>query len=312
MPPATIETRSELQRFIGRHRTKEFDWGAFPRSKGFPELGRAQMRYIGAGGSPKVDDPNTLKPEHFSLSMINLPVGHYGVSHIHDDCEEIFLGIDGLFTVGWAWGDEVIEAFLGPKDLIMLPVGQAHGYRNDSTENVRFSVMVASATPHLPVYISHPTQSDRAKAFGAAVGKTEKLSPHSSDPRHRKMAENIVRYSERPVHWHDAGFGWIEYIGGSGGVPAGNFRANLIHVPRGKGVRLYGRDVEDAYYVLEGTVTVGWECDGRIVEERLGQWDVVFNPAGRLHHFRNDGLQDAQFMMAVGTAKAEDVPFKSA
>jgi len=37
---------------------------------------------------------------------------------------------------------------------------------------------------------------------------------------------------------------------------------------------------------------------------------VIFNPAGRLHYFRNDGLTDAEFMVLVGTPKAEDVKFQ--
>ena len=43
---------SQMRAFIGRHTDKSFDWDAFPGSQGFPELARAQMRYIGAGGSP--------------------------------------------------------------------------------------------------------------------------------------------------------------------------------------------------------------------------------------------------------------------
>jgi mannose-6-phosphate isomerase-like protein (cupin superfamily) len=303
------ETRLEMNRFIGRHVNKEFDWNAFPRSKGHPELGRAQMRYIGAGGSPKVDDPNTLKPEHFTLSMINLPVGHFGASHYHDDCEEIFLMLEGIVTVGFAWGDEVIELSLGPKDLIMLPVDLPHGYRNDSAEPVRFSVMVGSNKPNLPIYVAHPTQSERALAFGAAPGKTQKLARDSTDPRHRQLRGNLIRYCEQPVNWHPAGFGWKVYVG-EGGAPAGNFRENLIHLPCGKGVRPYAREVEDAYLVLEGVVTVGWEVDGRMVEETIGPKDVIFNPAGRLHYFRNDGFHDAQFMMVVGTSQKENVAFE--
>ena len=52
----------EMRGAIGRDREKSFDWDAFPGNAGSAELARAQMRYIGAGGSPKVDDPNTLKP----------------------------------------------------------------------------------------------------------------------------------------------------------------------------------------------------------------------------------------------------------
>src|SRR5918912_3487578 len=61
----------EMRAHIGRHTDKSFDWDAFPGSRGFPELARAQMRYIGAGGSPKLDDPNTLRPGDFTLSLIH-------------------------------------------------------------------------------------------------------------------------------------------------------------------------------------------------------------------------------------------------
>ena len=72
------------------------------------------------------------------------------------------------------------------------------------------------------------------------------------------------------------------------------------------------RSVEDAYFVLEGCVTVGWEEAGRSVEERLGPKDLIFNPAGRVHYFRNDGVADAEFMLLVGTPQAEEVRFRAA
>lgn len=60
----------KLAAHTGRFTDKTFDWEAFPSNVGFPELSRAQMRYIGAGGSPKVGDTSTLKPDHFTLSLI--------------------------------------------------------------------------------------------------------------------------------------------------------------------------------------------------------------------------------------------------
>ena len=47
----------EMRRAIGRHTEKSFDWDAFPASRGFPDLTRAQLRYVGAGGSPKSTIP---------------------------------------------------------------------------------------------------------------------------------------------------------------------------------------------------------------------------------------------------------------
>jgi hypothetical protein len=62
---------------------------------------------------------------------------------------------------------------------------------------------------------------------------------------------------------------------------------------------------------LEGCITAVWEEAGRAVEERLGPKDAIFNPAGRVHYFRNDSASDATFMMLVGAAEAEDVWFRA-
>ena len=86
----------------------------------------------------------------------------------------------------------------------------------------------------------------------------------------------------------------------------------MIHLPKGVAVRGYARQVEDVYFVLEGCITVGWEEAGHKVEEGLGPRDLIFNPAGRVHYFRNDRTADATFMMLVGTAVAEDVGFHPA
>jgi hypothetical protein len=79
-----LDLSHEMRSFIGRHTDKSFDWDAFPGSRGFPELERAQMRYIGAGGSPKADDPSTLKPGRFTLSLVHQPVGKYAACHSHE------------------------------------------------------------------------------------------------------------------------------------------------------------------------------------------------------------------------------------
>jgi len=273
-----LDLTSQMRAFVGRHTDKSFDWDAFPGSRGFPELERAQMRYVGAGGSPKADDPSTLKPGQFTLSLVHQPVGKYAACHSHEVVEH-FLVLEGVLTVGWAWNDEVIEARLGPKDM---------------------------------VYVCHPRDSDpvMARHFGASPGKIHAFDPDSDDPRQREFARHVVRYAERRPIW-EAGVARSVYIG-EGGAPAGQYRMEMVHLPKGVAVCGYARPVEDVYFVLEGCITVGWEEAGHIVEEGLGPKDAIFNPAGRVHYFRNDGAADAEFMLLVGTAGAEDVRFQAA
>jgi len=306
-----LDLTSQMRAFIGRHTDKNFDWEAFPGNHGFPELDRAQMRYIGAGGSPKADDPSTLKPGEFTLSLVHQPVGKYAACHSHEVVEH-FLVLSGVLTVGWAWGDEVIEARLGPMDMVLNEVGRPHGFRNDGVEPVLMSISVGSGMPKPPVYVCHPRDHDPAIArrFGARPGKTRAFDPYSSDPRQRQFTRHIVRHAAQRQIW-DAGFARAAYIG-AGGAPPGKYRMDKVWLPKGVAVHGYARPVEDAYFVLAGCITVGWEDAGRKVEEGLGPRDAIFNPAGRVHYFRNDSAADAVFIMLVGTAEAEDVRFHSA
>ena len=219
----SLDLTSQMQAFIGRHTDKSFDWEAFPGSSGFPELRRAQMRYIGAGGSPKADDPGTLKPGQFTLSLVHQPVGKYAACHFHEVVEH-FLVLSGVLTVGWAWGDEVIEARLGPMDMVLNEVGRPHGFRNDGVDPVLMSISVGSGMPRPPVYVCHPRDSDSslARRFGASPGKTHAFDPYSDDPRQREFARHIVRYADRRPVW-EAGFARSVYIG-EGGAPPGPYR----------------------------------------------------------------------------------------
>src|SRR6266700_2506447 len=274
-----LDLTSEMRTFIGRHTDKSFDWDAFPGSRGFPELERAQMRYIGAGGSPKADDPSTLKPGQFTLSLVHQPVGKYAACHSHEVVEH-FLVLEGVLTVGWAWGEEVIEARLGPRDMVLNQQGRPHGFRNDGVEPVLMSISVGSGMPKPPVYLCHPRDSEQevARRFGATPGKTHAFDPDSEDPRQREFARHIVRHAEQRPAWQ-AGFARMVYIG-EGGAPPGRYRMDRICLPKGVAIRGYARPVEDAYFVLQGSITVGWEEDGRTLEERLGPKDAIFNPAG--------------------------------
>jgi len=225
---------------------------------------------------------------------------------------EHFLVLDGVLTVGWAWDDEVIEAKLGPLDMVLNKSGRPHGFRNDEVGPVLMSISVGSGSPKPPVYACHPKDNDAALArrFGAAPGRTIALDPDSDDPRQQEFARHIVRHAERRPVWQ-AGLARLDYVGAAG-APPGGYRMEMIHLPKGVAVRGYERVVEDAYFVLDGVLGVGWEDDGESAEQHLGAKDLILNPPGRTRYFRNDGVADATFMLLSANAPGANVRFEPA
>lgn len=309
---AATPLAAALHHNVVRHVDKTFDWDAFPSNRGFPELERAQMRYIGAGGSPKVGEPGTLKPEHFTLSLIYKREGKYAACHAHE-IEESFLIIDGVLTVGWERDGEVVEVRLGPKDMILNARDVGHGFRTDGVEPVLMSISVDVGKPLPPRYLYHPKNTDPAlaRSFGAAPGKTLPHDPAGTHPLQQAMAKNVIRYAEQPTIWDAAGFTRKVYVG-PGGVASDTCRKEMLGVPAGVGVKPYARDVEDAFMVLEGSLTVGWEQDGERVEAELGPRDLVLNPAGRRHWFRNNSAGPCTVWSVIGADQPETVRFERA
>ncbi|WP_237215601.1 cupin domain-containing protein [Falsiroseomonas oryziterrae] len=310
--PAT-PLATALRAHVVRHVQKSFDWDAFPSNRGFPELARAQMRYIGAGGSPKVGEPGTLPPEHFTLSLIHKPVGNYAACHAHE-IEESFLVLAGVLTVGWERDGEVCEVKLGPKDMILNARDIGHGFRNDGIEPVLMTISVDVGKPLPPRYLYHPktgVDPALARAFGAAPGKTVPFDAQGDHPLQRAMAPYVIRHAEAPAIREAAGFQRRVYVG-PGGVESDTCRKEMWGIPAGVGVKPYVRTVEDAIMVLEGSLIVGWEQDGETVEMELGPRDLLFTPAGRPHWFRNAGIGPCTAWVVVGEAGAETVRFDAA
>jgi mannose-6-phosphate isomerase-like protein (cupin superfamily) len=313
--PHTTALAAALVRNIGRHAEKTFDWDAFPGSRGFDRLQRAQMRYIGGGGSPKVNDPATLPAGAFTFSLVWKPPGNFAASHTHEVVEH-FMILSGVLTVGWVWGDEVIEARLGPGDMVLNDVGRPHGFRNDGVEPVLMQITVGSGKPLPPVYLTHPSKDpeDLAARFGAAgPEKVTRLDPASEDPRHRDLAAHVVRRRDLSPVVDPAGFTRRTYIGTApGATEPENYRLDVVDLPAGAGVQPYVRGVEEALFVQEGELAVSWEEDGVTVEQVLSARDLLLTPAGRRHAFRNAGLTPVRFSMAVGEPGPETVAFVAA
>lgn len=290
-----------IENFIGRSSNKDWDWNAFTSESSSPELVRAQMRFVGGGGSSKADDPNTLPPRNFTLSLLHCPVGRYAPSHSHEVAEH-FIALEGYIHVGWVYGDEVIEVKLGAGDLVLNKVGRPHGFRNDGPEPVLMSVTVGSGKPLPPTYAFDPEGKDpaQARAFGALPGKTQRLDEYSSDPRHQEMARNVKR--AKNLTFETTSEGWLkaDYVGGSGIKPE-HYRVELVKVPPGVTSAPNTLDDEDVFLVTSGVVTVEWLNDGAAEKVRVGPKEVMFNPPGQTKVFRNESPNEATFLRLIGS-----------
>ena len=72
---------------VARFSTRRYDWDALKFQADFdPKYRRAQMRYLGTGGTGVAADTNTVPAEHFTFSTMVIPAGHEGPSHLHTDC----------------------------------------------------------------------------------------------------------------------------------------------------------------------------------------------------------------------------------
>ncbi|PWE29657.1 cupin [Pararhodobacter marinus] len=312
---AVSDLQSALEAGTGRFVDKTFDWKAFPSNVGFPELERAQMRYIGAGGSPKVGDTTTIKPENFTLSLIYKEPGRYAACHSHE-VEESFLILDGALIVGWEKDGEVVEVNLGPKDMILNAREVAHGFRVDGVEPVMMSISVDVGKPLPPVYRYHPKDhpAELARSFGAEPGKTLPFDRNGTHPLQELMAKFVVRHTELPTIWEDAGFTRKIYVGDAPkAVNNDSCRKEMWGVPSRCTLKPFTRKVEDAILCLEGSVEVVWVDDnGNEAVIELGPRDLVRTPAGQAHYIRNNGAGAATLWTVIGQAENDDFAYQAA
>ncbi|MBL7235593.1 cupin [Novacetimonas hansenii] len=301
-----------LDQHIGRFADKVFDWEAFPANIGYAELARGQMRYIGGGGSPKVSDRTTLPPTHFTLSLLEEETGTYAAGHSHE-IEESFLVLEGELTVGWEKDGSVIEATLGPLDMVQNLRDVPHGFRNDGAQKVLMSVTVDSGRPLPPHNVFHPAQVEGtvARAFGARPGCTVREGTLTDSPLHTLIAPYLVRFADSHQITEAAGFERRVYVG-VGGAPATAVRKELFIIPPGCAIMAITRPVEEAMLVIAGALVVGWQSAAGGVERRLGRHDLVLAPMGQAHYFRNDGDVTAVAWVVIGGVDADDFVYSTA
>ena len=104
-------------------------------------------------------------------------------------------------------------------------------------------------------------------------------------------------------------------VGGSGkpdphALPAGGFTLSMLIVPPGQGGSAHTHEVEEAFVVLEGELTVFFQDEtGRQAGNTLGQYEVALCPAGIPHGFVNQGDKDALIQIMIGSGEPGPIGF---
>jgi mannose-6-phosphate isomerase-like protein (cupin superfamily) len=290
---------------LGRYLDKHWDWDAFPANSGYAELERAQMRYVGAGGSPKIGDRTTLPPGAFTCSLIFQEPGRKASVH-HHKIEELFFVHRGHLTMSWQFGDETVDFVVGPGDAVLNPPARPHGFRNDGSEDCVVQIMVATAAPMLPTYTDHPADHPTSPLRPAP--------PERRDAFLREIEPYVARASDAVPQWmavEGGTFTAAPYVmapEAGGRVVPSHFTFALDSLTRGALTPAYVLDVEEALMVVDGVLDVeALDAAGVVSMQRLGPRDLALVPAGVRRRLANRDAATVRFASIVGATTA--LPF---
>ena len=160
--PAGSDLAAWMQTRIARYETRRYDWDALKFQADFdPKFRRAQMRYVGTGGTGVSADMNTVPSENFTFSTMVIPAGHEGPPHIHTDVEEIFFIMRGKMKLVITTPEgERYETVLTDRDLVSVPPGVYREEINIGDEDALMCVMLGAKKPITPTYPpEHPLTS---------------------------------------------------------------------------------------------------------------------------------------------------------
>src|SRR5258708_19272214 len=118
-PAAANSLEAQIDARVARFETRRYDWDALKFQADFdPKYGRAQMRYVGTGGTGVSADANVVPAAHFNFSTMLIPAGPQGPIHLHTDVEEIFFVLRGKVKVTCERDGEYYETVLKEADPI--------------------------------------------------------------------------------------------------------------------------------------------------------------------------------------------------
>lgn len=138
---------------IARFSTRQYDWNALKFQADYdPKFRRAQMRYIGTGGTGVASDTSTIPSEHFTFSTMIIPAGHEGPPHVHVDVEEVFFVLRGKLKLVLEKDGERYETILTDRDVVSIPPGVYREEINIGEEDALMCVMLGAQKPVTPTY----------------------------------------------------------------------------------------------------------------------------------------------------------------
>ena len=146
---------------VARFATRKYDWDALKFQADYdPAYRRAQMRYVGTGGTGVASDMNSVPSAHFTFSTMVIPAGNIGPSHIHYAVEEVFFVMRGKMKIVCEKDGQSWEAVLNERDLISVPPGVCREETNIGDEDALMCVMLGAKKPLTPTYPpEHPLAS---------------------------------------------------------------------------------------------------------------------------------------------------------
>jgi quercetin dioxygenase-like cupin family protein len=146
---------------VARFSTRTYDWNALKfQADHDPKYRRAQMRYIGTGGTGVSTDSNTIPSENFTFSTMIIPAGHEGPPHLHVDVEEVFFVLRGKLKLVLEKDGERYETILTDRDVVSVPPGVYREEINIGDEDALMCVMLGAQKPITPTYPpEHPLAS---------------------------------------------------------------------------------------------------------------------------------------------------------
>lgn len=151
--PAGASFEDWMNTRVARFSTRQYDWNALKFQADYdPKYRRAQMRYIGTGGTGVATDSNTIASENFTFSTMIIPAGHEGPSHLHIDVEEVFFVLRGKIKLVLEKDGERYETILTERDVVSIPPGVYREEINIGEEDALMCVMLGSNKPVTPTY----------------------------------------------------------------------------------------------------------------------------------------------------------------